>query len=119
MNNCVYIPLRTARALYGDVSRRTAAGSTENVKVELDQIAKVAKKPLAEVLPELVAAGLGSVPGGGAEVFSERVRQEHEADTPARRIRGRPCAFSNPIDTDRDPTVRALKLGYFIGFNQG
>ena len=28
--------------------------------VELDQIAKKAKKPLAEVLPELVAAGLGS-----------------------------------------------------------
>ncbi|MBK7874700.1 MAG: aminofutalosine synthase MqnE [Planctomycetes bacterium] len=43
--------------------------------VELDQIAKKAKKPLAEVLPELVEAGLGSVPGGGAEVFSERVRK--------------------------------------------
>jgi aminodeoxyfutalosine synthase len=28
------------------------------------------------VLPELIAAGLGSVPGGGAEIFSERVRQE-------------------------------------------
>ena len=44
--------------------------------VELDQIAKAAKKPLEEVLPELIEAGLGSVPGGGAEVFSERVRQE-------------------------------------------
>jgi aminodeoxyfutalosine synthase len=44
--------------------------------VELDQIAKVAKKPLEEVLPELIEAGLGSVPGGGAEVFSERVRQQ-------------------------------------------
>ena len=43
--------------------------------VELDQIAKKAKKPLAEVLPELIEAGLGSVPGGGAEVFSERVRK--------------------------------------------
>jgi aminodeoxyfutalosine synthase len=43
--------------------------------VELDQIAKKAKRPLEDVLPELVAAGLGSVPGGGAEVFSERVRQ--------------------------------------------
>jgi aminodeoxyfutalosine synthase len=42
--------------------------------VELDQIAKVARKPLEEVLEELKAAGLGSVPGGGAEVFSERVR---------------------------------------------
>jgi aminodeoxyfutalosine synthase len=44
--------------------------------VELDQIAKVAGKPLEEVLPELVEAGLGSIPGGGAEVFSERVRQD-------------------------------------------
>jgi aminodeoxyfutalosine synthase len=44
--------------------------------VELDQIAKKARKPLEEVLPELIEAGLGSVPGGGAEVFSERVRQE-------------------------------------------
>ena len=44
--------------------------------VELDQIAKSAKRPLTEVLPELVAAGLGSCPGGGAEVFSERIRQE-------------------------------------------
>lgn len=44
--------------------------------VELDQIAKKAKKPLEEVLPELVEAGLGSVPGGGAEVFADRVHQE-------------------------------------------
>jgi aminodeoxyfutalosine synthase len=44
--------------------------------VELDQIAKVAKKPLEAVLPELIEAGLGSVPGGGAEVFSERVRRD-------------------------------------------
>ncbi len=43
--------------------------------VELDQIARVAKRPLAEILPELIEAGLGSIPGGGAEVFSERVRQ--------------------------------------------
>jgi len=44
--------------------------------VELDQIRKTAKKPLAEVLEELKAAGLDSCPGGGAEVFSERIRQE-------------------------------------------
>jgi len=43
--------------------------------VELDQIAKVARKPLREVLEELKAAGLGSCPGGGAEIFSERVHQ--------------------------------------------
>jgi len=44
--------------------------------VELDQIAKKAKKPLQEVLPELIEAGLGSCPGGGAEVFADRVHQE-------------------------------------------
>ena len=42
--------------------------------IELMQIARRAKKPLAEVLPELQEAGLGSCPGGGAEVFSDRVR---------------------------------------------
>ncbi len=44
--------------------------------VELDQIAKSAKKPLEIVLEELKEAGLGSVPGGGAEIFSERIRKE-------------------------------------------
>ena len=44
--------------------------------VELDQIAKKAKKPLEQVLPELIEAGLGSVPGGGAEVFADRVHKE-------------------------------------------
>jgi len=43
--------------------------------VELDQIAKKAKKPLKDVLPELIAAGLDSVPGGGAEVFADRVHR--------------------------------------------
>ncbi len=41
--------------------------------VELVEIARVARKPLVEVLEELKAAGLASVPGGGAEVLSERV----------------------------------------------
>ncbi len=44
--------------------------------VELDQVAKKAKKPLEQVLPELISAGLGSVPGGGAEVFADRVHKE-------------------------------------------
>ena len=44
--------------------------------IELMQIARRAKKPLAEVLPELVEAGLGSCPGGGAEIFADRVHEE-------------------------------------------
>ncbi|HKD99581.1 MAG TPA: aminofutalosine synthase MqnE [Planctomycetota bacterium] len=41
--------------------------------VEIEQIAKVAKKPLDEVFADLIDAGLGSLPGGGAEIFAERV----------------------------------------------
>ena len=44
--------------------------------IELAQIARVARRPLAEVLPELKAAGLAACPGGGAEVFSDRVHEE-------------------------------------------
>lgn len=41
--------------------------------VELVEIERVARKPLAEVLVDLKAAGLTSIPGGGAEVMSERL----------------------------------------------
>ena len=44
--------------------------------IELMQIAHRARKPLAEVLPELMEAGLGSCPGGGAEIFADRVHRE-------------------------------------------
>ncbi|MFT7678010.1 MAG: aminodeoxyfutalosine synthase [Planctomycetota bacterium] len=43
--------------------------------IELMQIARRAKKPLEEVLPELIEAGLGSCPGGGAEIFADRVHK--------------------------------------------
>jgi aminodeoxyfutalosine synthase len=41
--------------------------------VELVEIERVAKKPLAECLVEMKEAGLTSIPGGGAEVMSERL----------------------------------------------
>ncbi|MCC6730378.1 MAG: CofH family radical SAM protein [Chthonomonadales bacterium] len=41
--------------------------------VELVEIARVAGKPLPKVLADLREAGLSSVPGGGAEVLSDRV----------------------------------------------
>ncbi len=43
--------------------------------VELDYIAKTDGIPVEEVLTVLKDAGLGSLPGGGAEVFAERVRK--------------------------------------------
>lgn len=43
--------------------------------VEIDHIAKIAGKSIRETLLDLREAGLGSIPGGGAEVFAPRVRE--------------------------------------------
>jgi aminodeoxyfutalosine synthase len=44
--------------------------------VEINQILKISGKSPAETMAELREAGLDSMPGGGAEVFAERVRAE-------------------------------------------
>ena len=43
--------------------------------VEVAHIAKTGDKTVDETLGELKDAGLGSIPGGGAELFSARIRQ--------------------------------------------
>ncbi len=43
---------------------------------ELHAFTKVNKIPIREVLERLKAAGLGSIPGGGAEILVDRVRKE-------------------------------------------
>lgn len=43
--------------------------------VEIHHLAQLAGKPVDQTLDDLIEAGLGSMPGGGAEVFSPRVRQ--------------------------------------------
>jgi len=42
---------------------------------ELDHLSKIDKRPVEEVIADLAAAGLGSVPGAGAEMLVERVRK--------------------------------------------
>lgn len=42
--------------------------------VEIDFFAKIGKRSIVQVLEDMVEAGLDALPGGGAEVFSERVR---------------------------------------------
>ena len=54
---------------------RPAAHLKAFTMIELAQIQRAAKKPLEEVLADLKEAGLESLPGGGAEVFSERVHE--------------------------------------------
>jgi aminodeoxyfutalosine synthase len=43
--------------------------------VEIDWFARIGRMEIPEVLSRMKAAGLQSLPGGGAEVFSERVRE--------------------------------------------
>lgn len=44
--------------------------------VEIAFIAEIGKKSIEDTLNDLREAGLGSLPGGGAEVFSPRIRKE-------------------------------------------
>jgi len=51
--------------------------------VEIDWFQFLAKKTTREVLTDLIAAGLGSLTGGGAEIFHPEIRHricEHKAD---------------------------------------
>ncbi len=43
--------------------------------VEIAHLAELSEQTVAETLKDLMEAGLGSIPGGGAEVFSPRIRQ--------------------------------------------
>ncbi len=42
--------------------------------VEIDFLSRISKRPVEWVIERLKDAGLGSCPGGGAEIFSERAR---------------------------------------------
>jgi aminodeoxyfutalosine synthase len=69
---------RLPYAYYLDLLRTVKAARPDaHIKaftmVELLQIQKLAKKPMEEVLRELKANGLDSLPGGGAEILTDRV----------------------------------------------
>lgn len=54
--------------------------------VEIDWFSRLTGRPTRDILAELVDAGLGSLPGGGAEIFDPEVRGqlcEHKADAAA------------------------------------
>lgn len=62
------------------VSRLRAAYPELQVKAftaaEIEHLSRISKKPTLEVLQELQAAGLAAMPGGGAEIFADRVRKQ-------------------------------------------
>ncbi|MFC4426441.1 aminofutalosine synthase MqnE [Deinococcus navajonensis] len=43
---------------------------------EIEHLSRISKKPTLEVLRDLQAAGLAAMPGGGAEIFADRVRRQ-------------------------------------------
>ena len=43
--------------------------------VEIAHLAEISKQSVTDTLKDLMEAGLGSIPGGGAEVFSPRIRK--------------------------------------------
>lgn len=52
--------------------------------VEINWFARLTKKPYDWILQQLIDVGLGSLPGGGAEIFDEEIRSqlcEHKADS--------------------------------------
>lgn len=44
--------------------------------VEIDYLAKISNISVEKVLQKLIKAGLGSLPGGGAEIFAENIRKK-------------------------------------------
>jgi aminodeoxyfutalosine synthase len=68
-------------AWYVDVVRWVKAAAPEiHVKaytaVEIEWFAKIDRTTIRDVLRRLIDAGLGSLPGGGAEIFHPEVREE-------------------------------------------
>ncbi len=52
--------------------------------VEMNWFSHITKKPYDWVIQELIDVGLGSMPGGGAEIFDETIRKqlcEHKSDS--------------------------------------
>ena len=65
---------------------------------EFNHFAEVFRLPLEEVLRKFQEAGLGSIPGGGAEILVDRVRQ---------RIAPRKC--------DTEAWLRVMEIGHGLG----
>ncbi|ADY27077.1 putative menaquinone biosynthesis protein [Deinococcus proteolyticus MRP] len=62
--------VRGLRAAYPDLQVKAFTAA------EIKHLSRIARKPTLEVLRELQAAGLSAMPGGGAEIFAERVRRQ-------------------------------------------
>lgn len=72
-----YLPIDWYEELLRDIKARFPQVNVHGFSPpEIHALAKVAKLPTRAVLKRLKAAGLGSLPGGGAEILVDRVRAE-------------------------------------------
>lgn len=91
--------------------------------VEIAFLAKRAKLSIAEMLEEMKAAGVDSCPGGGAEIFADRVRHiicDHKIDgddwletarlTHKAGLRSNATMLYGHIETDEDRVDHLLRL---------
>lgn len=62
--------VRKLRAAYPELQVKAFTAA------EIEHLSKISKRPTLEVLRELQAAGLAAMPGGGAEIFADRVRKQ-------------------------------------------
>ncbi|GAA5513138.1 aminodeoxyfutalosine synthase [Deinococcus carri] len=62
--------VRELRATFPDLQVKAFTAA------EIEHLARIGKRPTLEVLRELQAAGLAAMPGGGAEIFADRVRRQ-------------------------------------------
>ncbi len=70
-------PLEWYEELLQDITSRHPTVNVHGFSPpELHHFSKISKLPIKTVLERLKAAGLGSVPGGGAEILVDRVRRE-------------------------------------------
>jgi len=62
--------------LFGDIKKRYPQIWIHGMSPpEITHLSKLEKRPVRDVLTDLQAAGLDSIPGGGAEILVERVRE--------------------------------------------
>lgn len=70
------LQLEWYEALFRDLRQRYPQVNLHALSAsEIWNLHKLSKRPLREVLERLKAAGLGSLPGGGAEILVDRVRK--------------------------------------------
>lgn len=67
--------------------------------VEIDYFQRITKKPYGEIFDILIEAGMGSMPGGGAEIFDEGLRKK---------IAGKKVTSDNWIEVHRTAHQKGL-----------